>query len=66
MQARYTAEDNLLLLDRLIANWEDETVEFKEASKDFDTDKIGQYVSALCNEANLAGMESAWMWVCMA
>lgn len=61
MQARYTAEDNLLLLDRLIANWEDETVEFKEASKDFDTDKIGQYVSALCNEANLAGMESAWM-----
>ena len=61
MQARYTAEDNLLLLDRLIANWEDETVEFKEASKDFDTDKIGQYVSALCNEANLAGLESAWM-----
>lgn len=54
-------EDNVALLGRLIADWEGETVEFKEAGSDFDTDRIGRYVSALCNEANLAGMDSAWL-----
>ena len=29
----------------LIKNWEDEVVEFKEASNDFDKDKIGRYFS---------------------
>ena len=36
----------------LIQNWEDEVVEFKEASNDFDKDRIGRYFSALSNEAN--------------
>lgn len=54
-------EDNVALLGRLIVDWEGETVEFKEAGSDFDTDRIGRYVSALCNEANLAGMDSAWL-----
>lgn len=54
-------DKNLSLLDELIANWEDETVEFKEAGKDFDTDKIGRYVSALSNEANLKGDEASWL-----
>lgn len=49
------------LLDRLIATWENEVVEFKRAGSDFDTDKIGQYFSALGNEANLRGAESAWL-----
>ena len=53
--------DNLALLDELIDNWEDETIEFKEASSDYDTDKIGRYVSALSNGANLLGQESAWL-----
>ena len=54
-------EDNVALLGRLIVDWEGETVEFKEAGSDFDTDRIGRYVSALCNEANFAGMDSAWL-----
>lgn len=52
---------NLALLDGLIDNWEDETVEFKEASNDFDTGKIGKYVSALSNEANLGGCDAGWL-----
>jgi ATP-dependent DNA helicase RecG len=32
---------------------ENEVVEFKEANKEFDTDKLGCYFSALSNEANL-------------
>ena len=40
---------------------ETEIVEFKEAKNDFDNDKIGQYFSALSNEANLKGVASAWL-----
>ncbi len=49
------------VLDRLVTRWENETVEFKEAGNDYPTDKIGRYFSALANEANLAGAESAWL-----
>lgn len=48
-------------LERLIAEWENEVVEFKRAGKDYDTDKVGRYFSALANEANLRGMGSAWL-----
>lgn len=54
-------ESNVALLDALIQNWEDKTVEFKEASNDFDTDRIGRYVSALSNEANLSDVPSGWL-----
>jgi ATP-dependent DNA helicase RecG len=46
---------------RLVSAWESECVEFKEASNDYDTDRIGHYVSALANEANLRARESAWL-----
>lgn len=49
------------LLNRLIAIWENEVVEFKQAGHDYDTDKIGEYFSALSNEANLRGIERAWL-----
>lgn len=49
------------LLVKLIATWENEVVEFKQASNDYSTDKIGEYFSALANEANLRGVESAWL-----
>jgi len=49
------------LLDDLIATWENEVVEFKQADSDYDTDKIGEYFSALSNEANLRGMDRAWL-----
>lgn len=61
MAVANTNEANTNLLQRLIADWEGEVVEFKEASKDFDTDRIGKYVSALCNEANLAGADAGWL-----
>lgn len=48
-------------LDELIAGWESEVVEFKQAGKDYDTDKIGEYFSALSNEANLRGADSGWL-----
>ncbi len=41
--------------------YEDELVEFKEAKKQYDFNKLGKYFSALCNEANLKGKQSAWV-----
>ena len=49
------------LLSKLIATWENEVVEFKQAGNDYSTDDIGKYFSALANEANLRGTESAWL-----
>ncbi|MFZ2510658.1 MAG: RNA-binding domain-containing protein [Gordonia sp. (in: high G+C Gram-positive bacteria)] len=49
------------LLNRLLAGWENEVVEFKEATRQFSADKTGEYVSALSNEANLRGLASGWL-----
>jgi ATP-dependent DNA helicase RecG len=49
------------LLNRLLNGWENEVVEFKLASKDFDQDKLGKYFSALANEANLRSQERGWL-----
>ena len=49
------------LLAHLIARWEGEVVEFKQAGKDYDTDKIGRYFSAMANEANLRSEDGAWL-----
>jgi ATP-dependent DNA helicase RecG len=49
------------LLDELIATWENEVAEFKQAGNDYDTNKIGEYFSALSNEANLRGADRAWL-----
>ena len=49
------------ILDKLLAiSTENEVVEFKEAKTQFDKDKLGQYFSALSNEANLKSVNSAW------
>ncbi|MCC8117929.1 MAG: putative DNA binding domain-containing protein [Bacteroidales bacterium] len=40
---------------------ENEVVEFKEAKTNFDIDDLGKYYSALSNEANLRGMDFAWL-----
>ena len=40
---------------------ENEVAEFKEAKTQYDKDKLGQYFSALSNEANLKGQQQAWM-----
>lgn len=40
---------------------EDECVEFKKAERNFDFEELGQYFSALSNEANLTGKSEAWI-----
>lgn len=55
------ADELEALLNSLIATWENEVVEFKEAGNDYKTDSIGEYFSGLANEANLRGLERAWL-----
>lgn len=47
-------------LQNLIERWEYEVVEFKEAKGGYNEDKIGQYFSAISNEANLKGQQYGW------
>lgn len=49
------------LLPILIAEGENEIVEFKEANDNFSNQDIGKYFSALANEANLRNKERAWL-----
>lgn len=49
------------LLAKLIATWENEVAEFKEANDNFSSSEIGKYFSALANEANLRNLESSWL-----
>jgi len=49
-------------LEELLAtSSENEILEFKEAKKNFDFNKIGKYFSALANEANLSNRDEAWL-----
>ena len=56
-----TMDELTELLHRLLAGWENEVVEFKEATRQFSADKTGEYVSALSNEANLRELASGWL-----
>lgn len=49
------------LLNQFIIDWENEIVEFKQLDDSYSTSKIGQYFSALSNEANLRNEEKAWL-----
>lgn len=58
----YKNNDELLdILDELLANDENECVEFKSAKNGFDIDKLGKYFSALGNEANLKNKQYSWL-----
>lgn len=48
------------LLHVLMERWEYEIVEFKEAKGQYSTDRIGQYFSAISNEANLKHQQYGW------
>jgi len=49
-------------LKQLLSTYsENETLEFKEAKKSYDFNKIGKYFSALANEANLSCQNEAWL-----
>ena len=54
--------DNFVnIFQSLISHKESEVVEFKKAENSFDFDDLGKYFSALSNEANLRGLEFAWL-----
>ncbi|WP_224277790.1 RNA-binding domain-containing protein [Nocardioides lacusdianchii] len=59
--ASVTPEELSALLDDLIATWENEVAEFKAVGDNFSTSDIGKYFSALSNEANLRGVDRAWL-----
>ena len=57
-----TTQGLVTLLEKLLSiPGENEIVEFKKAQHGFDTQKLGEYFSALSNEANLHGQEHAWL-----
>ncbi|WP_279122218.1 RNA-binding domain-containing protein [Muribaculum intestinale] len=49
------------IFTNLIQHKESEVVEFKKAENNFDFDDLGKYFSALGNEANLRGLDFAWL-----
>lgn len=49
------------IFSNLTQHKENEVVEFKKAEKSFDFDDLGKYFSALSNEANLRGLDFAWL-----
>ncbi len=54
--------DNFVnIFQSLISHKESEVVEFKKAENNFDFDDLGKYFSALSNEANLRGLDFAWL-----
>jgi ATP-dependent DNA helicase RecG len=58
----YTEKELQDILRKLLDNpIENETFELKTAENDYDFKKIGQYFSALSNEANLKHKECAWL-----
>ena len=57
-----TVEELTNILDSLLTlPAETEVVEFKRAERNFDDRDLGQYFSALSNEANLKGVSRAWL-----
>lgn len=49
------------ILRHLMQTWENEIVEFKEAKGQYSEEKIGQYFSAISNEANLKQQQYGWL-----
>ena len=45
----------------LVVTFENEVIEFKEARSNYSFNDIGKYFSALSNEANLRGLQEAWL-----
>ncbi len=61
LQKKSSTNDLERVLYKLISNWEHEVVEFKEANNDYDKNKIGEYFSAISNEANLKSLQYGWL-----
>lgn len=48
-------------ISQMIESFESEVIEFKEAKTNYSFNDIGKYFSALSNEANLRGLQEAWL-----
>lgn len=57
----YTQEQIKIEIFKLIDKFEDEVVEFKEATSNYSFKDIGKYFSALSNETNLRNKREAWL-----
>ena len=57
----YDEQTLIQKLREMLKNHENEVVEFKEAKNDKSFNEIGQYFSALSNEANLRGKSEGWL-----
>lgn len=56
-----SAQIDATLTELLALPAETEWVEFKEAKNDYHFDRLGEYFSALSNEANLKGQPWGWL-----
>lgn len=56
-----TTRNYTQLFQSIISHKESEVIEFKKAENNFDFDDLGKYFSALSNEANLRGLDFAWL-----
>ncbi len=57
----YTDQQLIKKIRKMIDDFEDEVVEFKEARSNYSFKDIGKYFSALGNEANIRGYNEAWL-----
>lgn len=48
-------------ITQMMESFENEVIEFKEARTNYSFNDIGRYFSALSNEANLRGLQEAWL-----
>lgn len=48
-------------ISQMMESFESEVIEFKEARTNYSFNDIGKYLSALSNEANLRGLQEAWL-----
>ena len=48
-------------ISQMMESFEREVIEFKEARTNYSFNDIGKYFSALSNEANLRGLQEAWL-----
>ena len=48
-------------ISQMMESFESEVIEFKEARTNYSFNDIGKYFSALSNEANLRGLQEAWL-----
>ena len=57
----YTEEQLIMMLNEMRQHPENEVVEFKEAKSNYSFKEIGEYFSALSNEANLRRKREGWL-----